>query len=444
MEEFSLSKYNFYIEYKHEEDRIIYFNGISRAIFSANKNEHNFFQHQFLNIDSLKKKYPTLFEYFVSNLFIIETNFDEIGYIKYLNNKDIFLDTSYRVMINPTLECNFKCWYCYEKHPNGYMSDEIQNKIIKHLEFVAKYRCINHVDLSWFGGEPLLYFNSIVYPLSSVLKEIAVKNSLKFTNHATTNAYLIDHGMVEKFKDISLDSFQITIDGDERKHNSIRNENGDPSFKKIIYNINLICKEINSAHIILRINYDNNTLRGILPLFEMFPSKYRNKITISLHRVWQTITETNKNHPEYASEFNQTLKKASELGYHISHADNVPKLFRRCHCDKYWNTEVNYDGKIFKCTMDYSEETQGEFLSNGDIKWGNNLISNMYGRATFDNEKCILCKLLPICLGPCSRSNLKNISCVNNATYCNMDDSEISYKDIIINYYMEKKTMRLL
>lgn len=50
-----------------------------------------------------------------------------------------------RVTLIPTLNCNFKCWYCYEKHQKGALSLTNQNAIIKFCEQI-----INSGNIKYF------------------------------------------------------------------------------------------------------------------------------------------------------------------------------------------------------------------------------------------------------------------------------------------------------
>lgn len=61
--------------------------------------------------------------------FIVEIDKDEIDVLRYKNRMEVFSNRKYKLVINPTLECNFACWYCYEKHPQGYMSEDTISKI---------------------------------------------------------------------------------------------------------------------------------------------------------------------------------------------------------------------------------------------------------------------------------------------------------------------------
>jgi uncharacterized protein len=117
--------------------------------------------------------------------------------------------------------------------------------------------------------------------------------------------------------------------------------------------------------------------------------------------------------------------------YPISNVFEIGKSIR-CYADRFYHTVINYDGKVYKCTA-YLNQEVGVLHDNGVITWNNNIISNLYSKATFENEKCLACKHLPICLGTCIQKT-KDFKCM-------MDYSAISYEQFIINMYEHKIEM---
>ena len=66
---------------------------------------------------------------------------------KYISNKP-------HLTITPTMECNARCFYCYEEGVRcGRMHKEQCKDII---EFLKTLDCSDGIDLTWFGGEPLM------------------------------------------------------------------------------------------------------------------------------------------------------------------------------------------------------------------------------------------------------------------------------------------------
>lgn len=73
------------------------------------------------------------------------------------------------------------------------MSLETANDIIKYINNEVKNNRSKYdkIQLSWFGGEPLLNLKIIEYISSSVI-EIARKNKIEYSADMTTNGYLLN------------------------------------------------------------------------------------------------------------------------------------------------------------------------------------------------------------------------------------------------------------
>ena len=251
------------------------------------------------------------------------------------------------------------------------MTEEVRNRILKHIDYMVNVDRITGLHLDWFGGEPLIYFDETVMPISRYGIEAAEKAKIPFINHVTTNGYLIDEEMVKKMKEIRLNSFQITIDGDEKRHNKIRNAKGKPSFQKIMENINLILDNLPEASIVLRLNYDDSTLRvsDFDKVFTLIPEQYRNRVFPDFQRVWQTLKRRDKCEGCPNSELLTLADRVLDLGY-----KSVPTCnFQigsaiKCYGDRLYNTVIDYDGKVYKCTARTQKEA-GKLHENGVITW---------------------------------------------------------------------------
>lgn len=91
---------------------------------------------------------------------IVDNDMDEINKVKYINLLNRNENRRLILTINPTLACNFNCPYCFEnEHSNIYMHDLVEEKIIL---FIKKHVGLKALDVTWFGGEPLLAFDRIV------------------------------------------------------------------------------------------------------------------------------------------------------------------------------------------------------------------------------------------------------------------------------------------
>lgn len=310
------------------------------------------------------------------------------------------------------------------------------DKLRNHLRLKVEAEKISSLNLSWFGGEPLLYFYEIVYPLSKYAKELCEKNSIPFISTITTNAYCMDEAMIERFSEIDLYGFQITLDGHRERHDKIRNNNGEPSYDKIIRNINLLCNKIEKIGITLRINYDNQTLKNQQSeqILNDIEKENRKKIHIDLQQVWQMI-DKNKNRE---GDVSSLIDNAKKVGYEKISCSGGFTLgqFYNCYVSKYHYVEINYDGKVYKCTArDYKEPYEmGEMQDDGSIVWNEVRLSKLYASPTFDNPTCLKCAYLPLCWGPCPQKIIE-IKKEGIAGYCVMRDIERSVRDRLIDMY---------
>ena len=76
----------------------------------------------------------------------------------------------------------------------------------------------------------------------------------------------------------------------------------------------------------------------------------------------------------------------------------------------------------------------GTLHDNGVIEWDNQTLVELYSKATFENDRCLACKCLPLCLGPCSQAARSK-----NILPCNLDMTEININNFIIETYKRQK-----
>lgn len=436
---YKTSKYNYFVNY---QDKVLWFNGISGAMIALNKTKSEIIKMQLNNLASFKLTYPSLFKKLENWRMITSKDSNELDVIRYLNRKSIYNNNA-QIIINPTINCNFNCWYCDQVRNEKLMSEEVLNGIKKHIAGLVSERQITSLLLNWFGGEPLLGFYEVVYPLAKYCKDLFEENNLHMGQHITTNAYLIDEAMVEKMQEINLNSFQITLDGDEKRHDKIRNVNGKPSFKTILRNINLICEGIDNPNITLRINYDKKTLDGdITAIFDRIPEENRKYIAVNFQRVWQTYETKSENDSIQENERLLELQNyTNQTGFKYQKISNFLTVnkWHTCYADKADFKHIDYDGKVYKCTArGYDEKSQfGELTNDGNINWNNDKLSKLYGKSTFENEMCLKCKHLPLCKGPCSQ---KIFETPENELpgICNLNNSEINVETFIIDLYKNR------
>lgn len=141
------------------------------------------------------------------------------------------------LIIFPTEKCNFRCTYCYEDFKIGKMK-AVVIEAIKQLMTRRVEAGLARLSLSWFGGEPLLA-KEVVYQLSEFAKELTQQYSyFQYQGSMTTNAYLLDADTLNRLISAGVNTYQISLDGDEISHNSTRPlANGKGTFETIWNNL---------------------------------------------------------------------------------------------------------------------------------------------------------------------------------------------------------------
>lgn len=423
------SKYNFFV---HRNDSVICFNGLSHAVFKIDEEGYGLLKNVLLS-KKAQEQYPSICEKLHSYKFLVDSNQVEIEFLKEKYLKSKHSDT-FHLIINPTQNCNFNCWYCYEKHPKGYMSEDVFERAKKCIRNIICSDEINKFSLGWFGGEPLMYFDKRVYPLSIYAKEKAEEYGVKFVNTMTTNGYLLNERMIERCHEIGLNFMQITIDGDKEIHDRIRNEKGKPSFDKILNNCIKYCLFSNQNQILLRINYTDESLKvDYGTLLDIIPIEIRAQIKINFQRVWQTYSdESNRNQ----TELHHSEKRVKDLNFKLS-ASSLFSLHQGCVCyaDRSNYVNLNYDGNLYRCTArDYNlESSYGILGDEGELKWNVGKLKNIDDKPYFDNPKCLSCKYLAICGGPCFSRMMGSLNNSEDLCDINMLDSNVEH--FITEYY---------
>lgn len=426
------SKYNYFIK---DGEKIICFNSVSGRIFSAGQEQFAFINNIVKTPDNNTGE-EELKAWLKDNNFILDKDTDESKDIIARNREAVF-GGMYHLIINPTLECNFRCWYCYENHHKGHMSEATVNNLKKYIDrLIESGQCNEGMHLSWFGGEPLLYFEKIVYPLSLYVKNKMKEAGLPYRNGATTNGYLINKKIISLFDEIDFRSFQITLDGDRETHNNTRKSAKTSSFDTIIGNVIDICRDLREASVILRINYTDEIIKKDFgKILDIIPQNIRQHIQVSFHRVWQTMDKATDNNTYLID----NIHKLRDMGLKVI-TNNIysPKRTHACYADRYNFAHINYDGNVYKCTaQDYSEEyAVGKLSDKGEIDWKPGILDRMHERANFENKMCLECKKLPLCGGPCVKKvmqykegKLKNI--------CHGSCAEMDESAYIKEYYKD-------
>lgn len=330
------------------------------------------------------------------------------------------------------MNCNFKCWYCYEKHIRGSkMSGATIKKVYKLIDNVTSNSKIQKLQVSWFGGEPLLYFDEIMIPILEYANRKTIEKDIHFESDITTNGYLINQRMIDNFVKYNITHNQITLDGHRDLHNTVRNVNKERgSYDEIINNVRLLCE--NNISTTLRINFTNETLNSVLYVIKDISDisiDNRGWLEISFHQVWQTKDKGNLELSEKLKAIKKTFK---ENNFFVS-GNTRDNIRNSCYADKTNEVVINYNGDVFKCTArDFTKDNrEGILKEDGAIDWfEKNTIRLM---AKLNNKPCQSCPILPLCGSGCSQVALES----KGEDYCVCNFDVEKKKQVVREHFIE-------
>lgn len=411
------SAYNYFVE---RVGSVIVFNGITERFFEVKESLADSYRMILESPEEYIDSFGPFIEKMKQDGFIIDDDTDEAADIEKKFMRSL-CENQYYLMILPTYQCNVRCWYCVQDHRDLWMTEDVFNRIWKRLQIKSVDETIKHVHLSWFGGEPLLAYNKIV-DFTRKAKELVISNGKHFTCNITTNGILLNPERIEKLRDAGVTSYQITIDGTKKYHDSVKRHISVSAYETSIRNVDTLARHTRCT---LRFNYTHENLEPdeiMAELTERLTGESLSHISFMIFKVWQEGEERIP-HDEVDRLFNM----ARANGMH-------PRLPRTgiCYSDQKHFDCIFPDGSCEKCDNQSPTATRGTLTSDGNIVWEGEVDS--YHPSTFrlKESECCHCCYLPICWGPCvakRETMLKNFGKVR----CLYSDRDKYMGNIICN-----------
>lgn len=101
-------------------------------------------------IEVIESIHPDFFKILKDEKFIVNTPIqDSQNGLQYVGDSFNSFDNVV-ITINPTLDCNLKCWYCYEqRHKNSVMSQSVLKDSINYITSFLREKSIKSLRLSF-------------------------------------------------------------------------------------------------------------------------------------------------------------------------------------------------------------------------------------------------------------------------------------------------------
>jgi len=297
-----------------------------------------------------------------------------------------------------TEDCNFGCPYCYEKNKRSV--DMSSETVARLKDFITTFLPLEKLDVTWFGGEPLLRFD-IMRDLSQWFADTCIP----FTASIVTNGWGLTEDVTRHLEKMRVRQIQVTLDGSPSIHNARRFhlEHGD-SHHVIQANLDRLMLKAQWRGG-LRINYvvDEDNADNFGETCDYWSKRYPG-CDVKLKATFRDKTERGLLLPgcfsrEQEVDFSlQQFRQDRENGIALLPRKNGVACLAACR-----NAfVVGAEGQLYKCLDDVGKKEMeiGSIFTPPD-DW-NTEVAERYRVAgdLYESPKCRTCFYLPICT-PC-------------------------------------------
>ena len=383
-----------------DPEQIILFNSYSQKIVCSKKKDaiRILLSGEQYEDEELKKS-------MIADGFLVPEKEDELakGKLKYY---DRIFGRMLSLTLLATEQCNFRCKYCYESFTKGKMQDEVVDGVIRYLQKnISSY---SGLEVSWFGGEPLLA-PDIIEKFSKAAIRICASAQKPYRAGMTTNGYLLTPDRIERLLQYKVFDYQVTLDCIKEEHDKYRLlSNGEPTFEVIMNNLRRISKEVKSRH--LKISIRANITKASYEhmdefmdlMYKEFSQDKRFHVFFRPAGDWggERVQAIKADlFEKKAPIFERLLKYNRETELSIQ---TYSELLRTgvCYAAVRNNYIIGTDGIIYKCTLHFDKEFNqvGKVLKNGKFELNAGKLARWITPSTMP-EQCLTCFMGLACPG---------------------------------------------
>ena len=368
-----------YVVTEETAGKIIYYNLLTHEMIAVNYSE----------LESLETR-----KYLIENWFLVPEEHDDQMLVDECRAVLTLMD-SWPKKINvfhiyTTLDCNARCFYCFEKRMPGLnMTIQTASKVIEYMQEQTKG---DPISIVWFGGEPL--FN---YPIIDFIAGELKKKGLQFQSSMFSNGILFDSEMVEKAKNLwNLKGVQITLDGTSEVYKRVKayvTDVTDP-FERVLQNIRSLLRV--EIKVEIRLNIGLHNYRDMQDLADFLCDTLRGeeKLFVYACPLFEIIEYTDDKKQwmyEFVDDINNQLKKFFGKKEEKEFARRITNGF--CMASGREAVTILPDGKVGICTNYAYEVLLGDIYSKElDVK-----VREDFGRRFYKEDKCRPCPMYPNC-----------------------------------------------
>jgi uncharacterized protein len=277
--------------------------------------------------------------------------------------------------------------------------------------------------VNWFGGEPLLNLDVLVY-LSKRIRNIAEHRGAAYGSYVVTNGSLLTSPVADRLVEAGVDRAQVTLDGTAQGHDQRRPfKGGRPSYEVIVSNLSSIRDTISIA---VRMNVDQGNRSAIPALISdlarrgIFSGRKRVSVYASpvaqyndrCKLLWESVPL-----PELSRLTDAVSQGLADCGFAQSSELTSP-LFELgkggCSAIQPHSFVIGPHGHLFKCEALVDDESNAVGrvgICGTDRQDSKGMPLSRLGAWSsfnpYDHPKCSACPVVPICKGGCPKNALE-------------------------------------
>jgi uncharacterized protein len=344
-------------------------------------------------------------EALVDGHFLIEDHEEELTAIKANILRDRFRTDQLMLTIAPTLNCNFRCDYCYEDHFKVNMSRTVQDALIAWVE--ERARATGSLHVIWYGGEPLLPgAYEVVERLSEAFLAACRERDMDYDAEVVTNGYFLDRAKMQRLLELGVTGVQVTVDGPKDMHDQRRIlAGGQGTFDRVLRNLKQVA---DLADVQLRINVDKRNALRSLEVAELLQDEGLDSVKPYLAMVTASgaacgnIQELCYSTQEFAAMEVEVYREAAKRGLPLGRYPQK-KTGAFCTADRVNAFVVAPNGLLFKCWHEVTlnpDKAIGHLL-DGQQPYQKAIEDQWLNWDILEKSGCKSCGVLPLCHGGC-------------------------------------------
>ena len=331
----------------------------------------------------------------IKRRFLVPKDFNELLYADQVNHLMSLMQKKSTALrsftILTTLDCNARCFYCYEL--GGARQVMSEQTAYDTADYICRVSDGQEISLNWFGGEPL--FNVRVI---DIITEELRRRGVAYHAKMISNGYLFDPETARRAKELwNLKQVQITLDGTEEIYNKtkayIYSEGS--AYQRVLNNIGTLLDQGIKVNIRLNMNVDNaeNLSELAQELRQRFPDRPGLNVYVAmLHEYGRQRVGTFDDPNAGLEKYRELVEKLTAFGLRRQQPLSRRTKLNSCMADRDDCVMILPNGKLGKCEHDCEKDLVGDIYSD---TW-DEAVQRAWKKKLFD-LKCEKCAIYPQC-----------------------------------------------